>query len=139
MSAAGAVLLACICLGAGLGAVLRAEVLARVAERGARGGTAWVNVPASAVAGLAVGLGSASRAVTAVEPGAPGAAVVALAAVLGVCGGLSTYSSLALELARALLAGDRRELLLHAAGVLLGLLGAVGGVGAAVLLTTFAR
>lgn len=138
MSVAGAVLLVCLCLGAGVGAVLRAEVLARVAARGSRGGTAWVNVPASAVAGSAVGLGSASRAVTAVDPGDPGVAFVALAAVLGVCGGLSTYSSLALELARALLAGDRRGLLLHAAGVLLGLLAAVGGVGAAVLLTTYA-
>ena len=47
------------------------------------------------------------------------------------------YSSLALELARALLGGSRRDLLLHAAGVLLGLLAALGGVGAAVLFTTF--
>jgi fluoride ion exporter CrcB/FEX len=47
-------------------------------------------------------------------------------AVVGVCSGLSTYSSLALELATAVRARDRRGLVMSLAGTALGLAAGLG-------------
>ncbi len=128
-----AVLLAVV-LGAGLGSVLRAVVLARVAAardgRARALGSAWVNVPATAVA-AAVLVAQTGLDLAPGEGSAPGA--VALVLVLGLCGGLSTWSTLALELARSVLDGDRRALVLQAGGAGLGLVAGVFGAGAAVL------
>ncbi|MFC3687044.1 CrcB family protein [Aquipuribacter hungaricus] len=128
-------LLAALVVGAGLGSVLRAVVLARVgASPGPRVralGSAWANVPATAVAaallvvqtrlGLLPGTG-------------PDAAAVGVVLLLGVCGGMSTWSTLALELARSVLADDRRALALQVGGAVVGVLAGLFGAGLAVLL-----
>lgn len=119
-----------VVLGAGLGALLRAVVLARVTAspsvRARTLGTAWVNVPASLVAAAVL----VRQTSLGLLPGqAPAAVVLTAALVLGVCGGLSTWSALSLELARSLLAGDRRALRVQLSGVALGLLGGVFGAG----------
>jgi fluoride ion exporter CrcB/FEX len=130
----------CFVLGAGLGAVLRAAVLARVAV--ARPplralGTAWVNVPASYVAALALAwLATATGAepllAERVTVGGLGPSLL-----LGVCGGLSTWSSLALEVAAALRADDRAALRASGLGVLAGVAAGVAGVGTVVTLGLF--
>lgn len=132
MSAAALVAGVCVCLGAGVGSILRALVMDGVASRGLVGGTAWVNVPASFVAGLAAQLAAGLGPVPAA--GAPGVGFVLVAAVLGTCGGLSTYSTLALDAGQALLDARHGDLVVPGVGVLLGLTAAVGGLGCAVLL-----
>lgn len=129
-----ALLLVVLVVGAGLGSVLRAVVLARVADARSRRartlGSAWVNVPASAVAAAAVvvqpGLGM---------PGGPeaGAGAVVVVALLGLCGGLSTYSTLSLELAGAVLGSRWGEVRLQVGGVVAGVLAGLFGAGVAVL------
>lgn len=113
MSSAAA--LVAVTLGAALGSAARWWVMLQVARYRVAGGVAWVNVPAAAVAGAALG---------AAADGWP------LAALLGICGGLSTYSSLALELAVAIRAREPAGLVLSMSGVLLGL---AAGLGAAAL------
>lgn len=129
-----AALLGALVLGSGVGAVLRAVVLARVAASGDLRvrtlGSAWVNVPASAVA--------AALLVWQVRldllPGAgPTGLAVLVVLLLGVCGGTSTWSTLALELACSVLDGDRRGVVLQVGGVVLGVLGGVFGAGLAVV------
>lgn len=128
------VVLVALVLGAGLGSALRAVVLARVAASGgARArllGTAWVNVPA---AGLAAALLVWQTRLGPAPGGGPSVAGTALVLLLGACGGLSTWSALALELARSVLDGDRRALVVQVLGVVLGVLGGVFGAGVAVL------
>jgi fluoride ion exporter CrcB/FEX len=123
-------------VGAGLGSVLRLLVVHRAGTSSRplvrRLGTAWANVPASFVAGavltwLAVGAGSEPL----VDAGWS-LPWLAAAFVLGTCGGLSTYSSLALEAAGALRAGDTGLLRAQAGGVALGVVAGVAGVGAGV-------
>ncbi len=142
MSGLGAILAGLVVVGGGLGSGLRVIVLSRVAARDSRWGTAWVNVPASFLAGVAatllslgVGPGPAVVAESPAHGSSDLAATVGLTFVLGVCGGLSTYSSLALEAALALRRRDRRLLAVQASGVGLGLLTAAVGVvtGVAVL------
>ncbi|MFC5380952.1 CrcB family protein [Aquipuribacter nitratireducens] len=137
MSGAVLVQVVLLALGAGAGAALRLLVVARAGASHhhlVRAlGTAWVNVPASTVAGLAlawlvVGAGGAPFGAT------WSASALVAAAALGVCGGLSTWSSLALEVAGAVRAGDSALLRTQAAGVGLGVVGGVVGVGAGVLL-----
>lgn len=112
---------------AGVGTLVRWAVLTAVRRRGLTGGTAWVNVPASTLAGVVVGVTGADRLTD------PAAAPWVAWTLLGLCGGLSTWSSLALETATALRDGDRRALAMSAAGTLLGLVAGVVGlvVGAA--------
>lgn len=117
-------------VGAGAGAALRAVVLARVAASGstrARSlGSAWVNVPASVLAAAALVWQAGSG-----LAGGDGPGTLALLAVLGLCGGLSTWSTLSLELARSLLDADRAALRLQLGGVALGVVGGVFGAGLA--------
>lgn len=112
---------------AGLGSAVRWAVLIWVRRRGLPGGTAWVNVPASAVAGLVVGVTGADR-LTDMELLAADTAALPWAAwaVLGLCGGLSTWSSLALEMATALRDRDHRAVVMAAVGTVTGLV--VGAV-----------
>jgi fluoride ion exporter CrcB/FEX len=129
-----AALLVALVVGAGAGAVVRAVVLARVAAsadpRARTLGSAWVNVPASALASALLVWQLRLGPLPGAGSPAPGLAVVLL---LGVCGGASTWSTLALELARSVLAGDRRGVALQAGGIVLGVLGGVFGAGLAVL------
>ena len=129
-----AAVLVALVVGAGAGSVLRAVVLARVAASGDRWarslGSAWVNVPASTLAAALLVWQTQLR----LLPGT-GSDLAALVVVLllGVCGGMSTWSTLALELARSVLAGDRRALVPQAVGAALGVLGGVFGAGCAVV------
>lgn len=121
-------------VGAGAGAVLRAMVLARVAAVASYRvrvlGSAWANVPASVLAGAVL----VWQQQLDLLPGrAPAVVAVAVLAVLGVCGGLSTWSTLALELSRSLLAGRRQDVLLQLGGVVAGVAGAMLGAGFAVV------
>lgn len=128
---AAAVLLV-LALGAGVGAVLRTVVAARVAVSPSRRvrafGSGWVNVPASAVA---AGLLVVQQQLGLLPGQAPAGLAVGLVALLGVCGGLSTYSTLALELARSVLASRRRDLVVQLGGVVLGLAAGLFGAGLA--------
>lgn len=126
-----AVLVALV-LGAAVGAVVRAGVLAWAAASRTRWvrvlGTTWVNVPASAVAAAALVL----QQQLALLPGqASDPAAVTVVAVLGVCGGLSTYSALALELSRSLLERRHRDLGLQLAGIGTGVVAGLFGAGLA--------
>lgn len=103
-----------------VGTLLRWGVLAVVRHRGVRGGTAWVNVPASLAAGAVAAAGWA-------EP--------ATVAALALCGGVSTYSSLALEAARALQERSREGAAVVGGGMALGLLAGAAGAGAVLLLS----
>ncbi|WP_336922600.1 CrcB family protein [Aquipuribacter sp. SD81] len=138
MSAAGAAVLAqtvCLVLGAGAGAALRAAVLARVSAASPpvrRAGTAWVNVPASFAAAVVLSWLVASGRAEPLAVGGADVAGLAAALALGVCGGLSTWSSLALELAGAVRSGDRSRLLVPALGVLAGVAAGVAGTGVVV-------
>lgn len=129
-----AAVLVALVLGAGAGSALRAVVLARVAVSGDSRvrtlGSAWVNVPASVLASALLVWQARLDLLPGVGPAVP---AVALVLVLGLCGGLSTWSTLALELARSLLAGDRRGVALQLGGVVLGVLGGVFGAGFAVV------
>lgn len=116
-----------VAVAAGVGALLRWAALGQVRRRGIPGGTAWVNVPASAVAGLVVGVSGAER-LSDVDVLVDAAAVPWVAwTVLGLCGGLSTWSSLALEVATALRDRDRRALAITAAGTVTGLAAGAAG------------
>ena len=129
-----AAVLAALVVGAGVGSVVRAAVLARVEASGHRQvralGSAWVNVPASALAAALLVWQTQLR----LLPGA-GSDVAALVVLLllGLCGGASTWSTLALELSRSVLAADRRALVLQGVGAVLGVLGGVFGAGVAVV------
>lgn len=131
-------LLVVLVLGAGAGAVLRALVTARVAASTSSRvrvlGSAWVNAPASAVAAFALVL---QQQLDLLPGSAPAPVAVALVALLGVCGGASTYSTLSLELSRSLLAGRRRDLAAQLGGVAVGVVAGLFGAGLAtvVLLT----
>lgn len=124
-------------LGAAAGSVLRSIVLSRVYVAPRRRerllGTAWVNVPASALAAFVLVLQQRLE----LLPGsaAPGWVLLAVL-LLGVSGGLSTWSALALEVARAVLAGRRAELLAQGVGVATGLVAALAGAGLATVLLT---
>ena len=108
---------AALAVGAGLGSALRVWLLFQLVRHRIPGGVAWVNLPAAAVAGAAVG---------AAGGGWP------LVVVLGICGGLSTYSAFALELAVAIRTGDRSGAVASVGGVVLGL---AAGLGAAAVAT----
>lgn len=129
-----AAVLVALVLGAGIGSVLRAVVLDRVAaspdHRARALGSAWVNVPASALAAALLVWQTQLQLLPGTGPDVGAVAVVLL---LGVCGGWSTWSTLALELARSVLAGDRRALRLQAGGAALGVLAGVFGAGLAVV------
>lgn len=134
-TAVAVAVLGVLVLGAGLGAVLRAVLLARVAASASRRvralGSAWVNVPASALAALALVL----QQQLGLLPGqAPAPLAVGVVAVIGLCGGLSTYSTLALELSRSLLERRRRDLVLQLGGVSAGVAAGLFGAGLAVVL-----
>lgn len=125
-------LLTALVLAGGLGAALRAVVLARVAASASHRvralGSAWVNVPASAVAAFALVL----QLQLDLLPGrAPLAVVVAVVGVIGLCGGLSTWSTLSLELSRSLLGRRRRDLALQLAGLTTGVAAGLFGAGLA--------
>ena len=125
-------LLAVLVLAAGLGATLRAVVTARAAaspsHRVRALGSAWVNVPASGAAAFALVL----QLQLDLLPGrAPAAVVVAVVGVIGLCGGLSTYSPLALELSRSVLERRRRDLVLQLGGVAVGVVAGLFGAGLA--------
>lgn len=130
--------LTAVVAGAAVGSVLRAVVLARVAAAAsARArvlGSAWVNVPATALAAALLVWQTGLDLLPGAGPAA-GSLVgsVAVVALLGVCGGLSTWSTLALELAQAVLDGDRRALGLQAGGVVVGVLAGVFGAGLGVV------
>ena len=137
MSLMNGVLAGLVVVGGGLGSGLRAALLRQVALRGSRWGTAWVNVPASFLAGaaatvlaLGVGPGPAVVAATVAPATSDQVAIGVLSLLLGICGGLSTYSSLALEAALAVRRRDRRLLAVQATGIGLGLVAVVVGVGA---------
>lgn len=145
MNLAAALLLGMLVLGGGVGTWLRVLTLRHVAARGYRAGTAWVNVPASFVTGLAatvaaVGVGPGPAVVQGeAVPTGDLVALATLSLVVGVCGGLSTYSSLALEASLAVLRRDRRLLGLQLAGVGIGVVAAVLGVAVATAGVLFAR
>lgn len=134
-TAVAVAVLVVLVLGAGAGAVLRAVVLARVAASPSglvrALGSAWVNVPASALAALALVL----QLRLGLLPGdAPAPLAVGVLAVIGLCGGLSTYSTLALELSRSLLRRRHGDLALQLGGVAVGVVAGLFGAGLAALL-----
>lgn len=129
-----ALLFALLVLGAGLGSVLRAVVLDRVARSASHRtrtfGSAWVNVPAAALAAAAV----VAQPELGLLPGPRSdAGTVAVVALLGLCGGLSTYSTLALEVATSVLGSRWDQVLLQLGGVVAGVLGGLFGAGLAAL------
>jgi fluoride ion exporter CrcB/FEX len=127
-------LLLVLALGAGAGALVRGLVALRVGASTSRRvralGSGWVNVPASALAAAALLVQLQLDLLPGEEPRA---GVVAVLAVIGFCGGLSTYSTLALEMSRSLLASRWADLRVQVGGIVLGLLAALFGAGAAAI------
>lgn len=119
---------------AGVGSVLRAVVLDRAQRSGSwrvrSVGSGWVNVPAAALAAAALVV----QVQLELFPGRASIGwVLAVVAVLGLCGGVSTYSTLSLEVSRAVLAARWAEVRLQLGGVVLGVLGGLAGAGGAAL------